>query len=91
MKRIIALLIISCLSINCFAQMQAKVDERIELTSIVFRLAGMEEFTAGQINEYEEAIDKWFGKYSSHRLIDWKSSHPKATSSTVANHTGKTV
>lgn len=70
MKRIFALLIISCLSINCFAQMQAKVDERIELTSIVFRLAGMEEFTAGQINEYEEAIDKWFGKYSSHRLID---------------------
>ncbi len=56
--------------IIAFGQLKSKVDERMELTSIVFRVAGIEEFTNDNIPEYAEAIDKWFGKYKSHKLID---------------------
>ena len=70
MRRLTISLIVICLSISCFAQMRATVDERMELTSIVFRIAGAEEFVNDQMQEYGEAIDRWFGKYSSHELID---------------------
>ena len=70
MRRLTISLIVICLSISCFAQMRAAVDERMELTSIVFRIAGAEEFVNDQMQEYGEAIDRWFGKYSSHELID---------------------
>ena len=55
---------------DCFGQLTCKVDERMELTSIVFRVAGIEEFTNDNIPEYAKAIDSWFGKYKSHKLID---------------------
>ena len=71
MRRFIAILIfIISLSTGCMAQMRATVDERMELTSIVFRIAGAEEFVNDQMQEYGEAIDRWFGKYSSHEWID---------------------
>ena len=61
MRRLAISLIVICLSISCFAQMRATVDERMELTSIVFRIAGAEEFVNDQMQEYGEAIDRWFG------------------------------
>lgn len=70
MKKIIALLIIVNCSINSFAQMRATVDERMELTSIVFRIAGIDEFVNNQMQDYGEAIDKWFGKYRKHELFE---------------------
>ena len=49
MRRFIAILIFTInLSMSCMAQMRATVDERMELTSIVFRLAGAEEFVNDQ-------------------------------------------
>ncbi len=56
--------------LDCFGQLKSRVDERMELTSIVFRIAGIEEFTNDNIPEYAKAIDSWFGKYESHKLID---------------------
>lgn len=46
-----------------------KIDERVELLSIAFRLSGMEELNDTLNNRYSEAIDKHFGKFSNHKLI----------------------
>ena len=59
---------LSCVTL-CFGQLTCKVDERMELTSIAFRIAEVDEFINDKIPEYSEAIDKWFGKYKSHELF----------------------
>ena len=42
---------------------KAKVDERTELLSIVFRLAGAEEYSWGTLPKYNDDIDNCFGKF----------------------------
>jgi len=49
----------------------SKVDERIELTGIVFRLAGAEEYVNEEITPYSNAIDAYFEKYKTHPLISY--------------------
>lgn len=41
----------------------------MELQSIVFRLAGAQEFVNNDFKEYADAVDKYFGKYSDHEII----------------------
>jgi len=45
------------------------VDPRVELLSIVFRLAGNNEYTQGRVPSYLEAIDRHFGPYRDHKAI----------------------
>lgn len=47
----------------------AKTDQRIELLSIVFRLAGNEEYNMNQFKAYVDDIDKWFAPYKNHPVI----------------------
>ncbi|MBX7174024.1 MAG: DUF4932 domain-containing protein [Pyrinomonadaceae bacterium] len=47
----------------------AKVDERIELTSIVARLAEYEEYVNNDFKIYAEDVDKHFAKFKDHAII----------------------
>lgn len=70
MKSYILIILSLLLSINTLsAQIHSTVDERMELQSIVFRLAGAQEFVNNDFKEYSDAIDKYFNKYSDHEII----------------------
>lgn len=72
MRNIICLVfLLVCVTGKCFGQLQPKVDERIELTGVVFRIAGVPEYTYGVIEEYNKDIDEYFQSYSHHDLIDY--------------------
>jgi hypothetical protein len=45
------------------------VDPRVELMSILFRLAGNPEYTQGRIPAYNKDIDDYFGKYKNHPAV----------------------
>lgn len=45
------------------------VDPRVELLSIVFRLAGNNEYTQGAVPSYLHAIDRYFGPYRNHKAV----------------------
>ena len=45
------------------------VDPRIELFSIVFRLAGNNEYTQGRVPSYLDAIDRYFAPYHDHPAV----------------------
>lgn len=47
----------------------ARVDPRVELLSIVFRLAGNPEYCKGRVPGYSEAVDRQFGKFADHRVV----------------------
>ncbi|MBP1631465.1 MAG: hypothetical protein H6Q15_2358 [Bacteroidetes bacterium] len=57
-------------SINfSFANLNAKVDERFELTSIIFRLANANEFVNNNVPNYVQDIDNYFKSYKNDTLI----------------------
>lgn len=45
------------------------VDPRVELMSIIFRLAGNNEYTQGRVPSYLNAIDRYFGPYRDHKAV----------------------
>jgi hypothetical protein len=45
------------------------VDPRVELMSIIFRLAGNSEYSQGRVPTYNAAIDKWFGPFKDHEAV----------------------
>jgi len=45
------------------------VDQRVELMSIVFRLAGANEYTQGRVPPYLDAIDRYFAAYRDHKVV----------------------
>ena len=47
----------------------AQVDERVELLSIVFRLAGNQEYSGRHLKSYVEAIHRHFAPYRSHSVV----------------------
>ena len=49
--------------------LRAGVDQRIELMTIVFRLAGNSEYNQCRVPRYAEAIDAWFGPHRDHPAI----------------------
>lgn len=64
MRKLILLLTLLIGGYNIsFGQLISKVDERIELTGVVFRLAGIPEYTEGVIEEYNEDIDNYFADF----------------------------
>lgn len=59
---------------NSFSQQsnildKPKVDERVELLSIVFRLADAKEYNSKRFKLYSDKIEKHFDKYKNHDLI----------------------
>lgn len=46
-----------------------RVDPRVELMSIIFRLAGNREYNMGRVPSYLEAIDEHFGPHREHEAV----------------------
>lgn len=69
MKKILLIALIFCWIIPCAAQLRATVDERIELTSIVFRIAEIPEYMNNNVPDYALSIDRWFQPYKNHPFI----------------------
>nr|MBC8218526.1 DUF4932 domain-containing protein [Planctomycetota bacterium] len=46
-----------------------EVDPRVELISIVFRLAGNPEFNDGTLKQYAKAIERHFGDFDNHAAV----------------------
>ena len=69
MKKISLLFILCMHLLPGFSQLKSRVDERFELTSIVFRLAEAEEYVNNQVKDYAAAIDAYFAPYKEHPLI----------------------
>ena len=46
-----------------------RVDPRIELLSIVFRLAGNQEYSQGRVVQYADAVDAHFGRFKDHAVV----------------------
>ena len=53
------------------ATVGAKVDERVELLSIVFRLTGAQEYSSNDAKAYVADIEKWFGPYKQDTLVQY--------------------
>ena len=49
----------------------AKVDKRVELLGVVFRLAGNNEFNTSRFKLYSDKIDQHFSPYKKHKLISF--------------------
>jgi len=48
---------------------KAKTDQRVELLSVVFRLAGNEEYNMNQFKGYVDDINQWFGPHKDHPVV----------------------
>ena len=87
MNRVAVLLALATLSIvqsaspkdmdNKSPRIEVGVDSRVELLSIVFRIAGAEEYRRGRVPAYSAAVDDHFGRFADedavtmvHRLRD---------------------
>ena len=53
---------------------QPTVDKRVELLSIVFRLAGRQEYSSKQFKLYTDRIEQYFGQHRNHELIQFTKS-----------------
>ena len=72
MKKIITTILMTFTVIALFSQnraVQAKVDERTELLSIIFRLADAKEYMNDNIPSYAKEIDKYFAPFKEHEAI----------------------
>lgn len=45
------------------------VDPRVELFSVIFRLAGNSEYIQGRVPAYNAAIDQWFAPFKDHEAV----------------------
>jgi hypothetical protein len=45
------------------------VDPRVELLSLIFRLAGNPEYNMARVESYAEDAEKQFGKFRSHAVV----------------------
>ncbi len=48
---------------------EVRVDERIELLGIVFRLAGSSEYSGRRVPDYADAVDAHFGSFKEHPAV----------------------
>ena len=79
MKKII-ILIFFAISLQVHSQVQISlieqpaIDKRIELLSIVFRLAGSQEYSSKQFKLYTDRIEQHFEQHKDHELIQFTKS-----------------
>lgn len=71
MGRTIVLLLFLLISYTTWAQISVITDERVELTSAVFRLAGIPEYADGEVVPYNAAIDEQFEDYKDNALFEY--------------------
>ena len=74
MKKVAFLSVLLVVSSFIFAQeieLKVKVDERCELLSTVFRLAGAEEYVTHAIPVYVDSLDKYFEPYKNHEILEY--------------------
>lgn len=64
-----ALALITLLASPALAQLRATTDPRVEIISIVFRIAGNPQYNQGRINAYLDDIGNRFAPHESHRLL----------------------
>jgi hypothetical protein len=69
-KTFVITVFIFCLA-QCYGQLKSHVDERVELTSLVFRLAGAEEYVNNDVENYANEVDIYFAKFKNHELIKY--------------------
>lgn len=50
-------------------ELDVRVDRRVELVSIIFRLAGNKEYNQGRVQSYIDDVEAHFGKYRDHDTI----------------------
>ncbi|PXY01090.1 hypothetical protein DF185_10585 [Marinifilum breve] len=69
--RLLTLLLLMITGISSFAQnnLSPKYDERVELLSVVFRLAQSPEYINNTVKTHADATDKYFSKYSNHEVV----------------------
>lgn len=74
MKKVAVLTLFVIISSFISAQntvLNAKVDERCELLSTVFRMADADEYVTNENPVYVDALNKYFEPYKKHELIDY--------------------
>ena len=73
MRRLLYIILFGlCAFPNLYSQnMSVCVDERLELTGVVCRIAGVDGFTNDCCPSYVREIDSYFEEYNSHPLIDF--------------------
>ncbi|MCR4826449.1 MAG: DUF4932 domain-containing protein, partial [Bacteroidales bacterium] len=71
MKKNIIICVLFILSIGASAQTKIHVDERLELTSVVFRLTEDVAFVHSTPANYIADIDDYFSPYKNHELIEF--------------------
>ena len=49
--------------------LQVKVDPRVELFSLIFRLAGNPEYSQGKVESYTQDADRQFGSFRNHAVV----------------------
>lgn len=50
-------------------EVTVRVDPRVELVSIIFRLAGNPEYNQGRVQSYIDDVEAHFGKYRDHEVV----------------------
>ena len=63
------LLLLSSSPVRSQEAITARVDPRVELMSIVFRLAGSPEYSQGRLPGYNDAVDAWFAAFKDHAVV----------------------
>jgi len=71
MKKVSLLFILCINSLLSISQLKSHVDERFELTSIVFRLVEAKEYVNNQVKNYTADIDTYFASYKNQPLIQY--------------------
>lgn len=71
LKIILTLVVLVSQSVAVLAQISAKTDERLELTTVVLRLTGEDAFTYAPESKYTADVDAYFSKFKDHELINF--------------------
>jgi hypothetical protein len=71
MKNFLMIFLLCGFAINSKAEVKAEASETIELTSILSRLAGYNEYVSNEGGSYISDVDSWFGKYKEHNAVSY--------------------
>lgn len=71
MRRVLVLLLSLLIPFVTWGNISVTTDERVELTSIVFRLAEIPEYMDGEISPYNIAIDNYFKNFKGNKLFEY--------------------
>jgi len=70
-KLFLSIVLIAITFIVNAQQITTKVDERVELMSLVFRLAEAQEYLNAPASPYTQKVDDYFLPYKNHKLIEY--------------------